>query len=45
MMEWERVNNIYSIQETIKLLDWRSKLSRGSMSAVKASKEVFCHPS
>jgi hypothetical protein len=45
MTEWERVTNIYSIEEAIKLLDWRSKINRGSMTAIKASKEVFCHPS
>lgn len=34
-----------TIEETIRLLEWRSKLNRGSLTAVNASKEVFHLPS
>lgn len=36
--EWERVNGIASIEEVLKLLDWRSRVRRGTASAVKASR-------
>lgn len=45
MPEWERVQNIYSIDEASKMLDWRSKINRNSMTAIQASREVLCHPS
>jgi hypothetical protein len=41
MDEWERVTNVLSVDETLKLLEWRSRLNRGSHTAVHASKEVF----
>jgi hypothetical protein len=45
LAEWERVNSVASIDETLRLLDWRARVKRGASSAVKASREVFCHPS
>jgi hypothetical protein len=44
LSEWERVNGVASIEETQRLLDWRSRVKRGASSAVKASREVFCYP-
>lgn len=38
LSEWERVNCITTIEETLKLLDWRSRVHRGASSAVKASR-------
>ncbi len=44
MKEWEKVNNINSVEDIIRLLEWRSQLRRGSMTAIQASKEVFARP-
>jgi hypothetical protein len=42
MNEWERPTNIFAIDDVERLLEWRSKLNRGSMTAVHASRQVFC---
>lgn len=44
MKEWERVTDVFTIEETIHLLDWRSKINRTSLTSVQASKAVFPRP-
>jgi hypothetical protein len=41
MQDWERAINVCTIDETIKLLEWRSRLNRNSYTAMNASKQVF----
>ena len=38
MGEWEQVTNILKAEDIMKMLDWRSKLRRGSLTAVQASR-------
>lgn len=42
MRDWEKSANVFTIEDAEKLLEWRSKLSRGSMTALQASRRVFC---
>jgi hypothetical protein len=42
--EWERVTNIFTIEETLKLLEWRNKINCGNLTVVQASKDVFSRP-
>ena len=44
MREWDKVSNIFTIEDVAKLLEWKGKLRRGSLTAVQASKEVFIVP-
>jgi hypothetical protein len=42
---WERTSNVFTIEDVERLLEWRSQLNRGSMTAVEASRQVLCRES
>ena len=41
MNDWERAINVCAIDETLQMLEWRSRLTRNSYSALNASKQVI----
>lgn len=41
---WERASLIYTVDDVLKMLEWRCRLARGSRTAVYASREVQYQP-
>jgi hypothetical protein len=40
LSNWDRVNNVTTIEETLRMLEWRCRLAKGSRTALLASQQV-----